>query len=114
MSDPALILLSDMHGLAGREAELRALLDELADGTRTEPECLSFRVLADGDPGEFVLLVAWSSEAAMRAHYDTDHYRRYRESVGQLLARPSDVVIYHVSGTVHAADPNPPDPGMLG
>ena len=57
---------------------------------------------------------SWSSETAMREHYDTRHYRRYREQVQPLLARPSDVVVHHISVTVHAADPNPPDPGLLG
>jgi quinol monooxygenase YgiN len=50
----------------------------------------------------------------LSAHYDSPHYRRYRADVGPLLARPSDVVIYHVSSVLHARDPDPPDPGMLG
>lgn len=53
-------------------------------------------------------------ETALREHYDTRHYRHYREQVGLLLARPSDVVVHHVGSTVHALDPNPPDPGLLG
>lgn len=50
----------------------------------------------------------------LRGHYATPHYRRYRERVGPLLARPSDVLVHRVDTTVHAQDPNPPDPGMLG
>lgn len=71
-------------------------------------------MLAAEEPGEFVLLCSWSSETAMREHYDTGHYRRYREQVEPLLARPSDVVVHHISITVHARDPNPPDPGLFG
>jgi quinol monooxygenase YgiN len=114
MSDPQLILVADVHGLGGSEDELRALLDELAVGARGEPGCASFRVLSDDDPGEFVMLASWLSENALRAHYDSPHYRRYRETVGLLLARPSDVVIHHLAGTVRALDPNPPDPSELG
>jgi quinol monooxygenase YgiN len=114
MSDPELILVADVHGRAGLIAELRALLAELVDGALGEAGCLSFRVLAADDPGEFVLLASWTSENALRAHYDTPHYRRYREHVGPLLARPSDVVVHHLAATVHALDPNPPDPGKLG
>jgi quinol monooxygenase YgiN len=111
MSDPGVILVADVHGLVGPGAELRALLAELADGARAEPDCVDYRVLAAEDPGGFVVLAAWTSEPALRAHYDTEHYRRYREQVGPLLARPSDVVVHHVAATVHALDPNPPDPG---
>jgi len=45
------------------------------------------------------------------------HHRplpRYRERVGPLLARPSDIVVHQIAATVRALDPNPPDPGMLG
>ena len=73
-----------------------------------------FRVFVAEEPGELVLIASWSAEAAMREHYDSPHYRHYREQVGPLLARPSDVVVYYVSGTVHVSDPNPPDPGLLG
>jgi quinol monooxygenase YgiN len=114
MSEPALILVAEIHGLAGLEAELRALMDGLARGANGEEGCLSFRVLAVDDPGEFVLLGSWTSEEALRAHYDTLHYRYYREHVGLLLARPSDVLVHRISATVHAGDPNPPDPGELG
>jgi quinol monooxygenase YgiN len=114
MADPDRLLVAELHGLAGLQAQLRELLDALADGARGEPGCISFRVLSSDDAGEFVLLSSWTSEGALRTHYATAHYRRYREQVGPLLARPSDVVVHHLAATVHALDPNPPDPGKLG
>jgi quinol monooxygenase YgiN len=114
MHDPAVLMVTEMHGLGGRERELRALLADLAAGALSEPGCVGFRVLGAGEAGELVLLSAWTGEDAMRAHYRTPHYRRYREAVGPLLARPSDVTIHHVRETVHPVDPNPPDPGMFG
>jgi quinol monooxygenase YgiN len=114
MSDPGLLVVAELHGLAGRAGELRELLDELAAGSRTEAGCTSFRVFAADEPGEVVLLSGWADEAALQTHYGTVHYRRYRDLVGPLLARSSDVTVHHVSATVHARDPNPPDPGMLG
>jgi quinol monooxygenase YgiN len=66
------------------------------------------------DPGECLLVSSWKSEAALRAHYRTDAYLRYRSRVTELLTRPSDVVLHHVAATVRARDPNPPDPTLLG
>lgn len=109
-----MILVAELHGLTGRIAELDALLAGLAAGARDEPGCRAFRVLAGDEPGERVLLAEYADEDALRAHYATPHYRRYREQVGPLLARPSDVAVHHVSRTVHARDPNPPDPEMFG
>jgi quinol monooxygenase YgiN len=110
----SVLLVAEVHGRTALEPELRALLGKLAGASRAEPQCTDFRVLVAEEPGEFVLLGAWNTETAMREHYDTSHYRRYRDQVQPLLARPSDVVVHHIGVTVHAADPNPPDPGLLG
>ena len=114
MSDSRVIVVAELHGLVGGLAELGALLGELAAGSRDEPGCRAFRVLSSDAPGELVVYAEYADEPSVRAHYATPHYRRYREQVGPLLARPSDVVVHHVSTTVHAQDPNPPDPGMFG
>jgi quinol monooxygenase YgiN len=110
----ARLLLAEIHGLAGRQAELMALLEELAAASRQEKACEWFRVLRPSDPGEFVLLSMWTGDTALRDHYRTAHYERYRMQVGPLLARSSDVTLMPISGVIHALDPNPPDPGMLG
>jgi quinol monooxygenase YgiN len=114
VSEEAVLLVAELHGRTGLESQLRELLDELAAGCQAEPQCTGYRVLLAQEPGEFVMLGAWSSEAALREHYDTVHYRYYRDQVGPLLARPSDVVVHHISTTVHALDPSPPDPGLFG
>lgn len=110
----ARLLLAEIHGLAGRQAELTALLEELATASRQEPACEWFRVLRPSDPGEFVLLSMWTDDAALRDHYRTSHYERYRMQVGPLLARSSDVTLMPIAGVIHAVDPDPPDPGLLG
>lgn len=114
MSDPGVLLVGEVHGRTALASQLRELVRELADASHAEPQCTDFRVFVAEEPGELVLIASWSTEEVMREHYGSAHYRHYREQVGPLLARPSDIVVYHVSGTVHARDPNPPDPGLLG
>jgi quinol monooxygenase YgiN len=115
MSDASVLLIAEMHGLVGRERELRALLEDLAASARQDTGCLSYHVAAAlGEPGELLVVAQWRDEAALRAHYATDGYRSYRSAVGELLARPSDVVVHHVAVTIRARDPNPPDPGLFG
>lgn len=113
-SDPGVILVAHVHGLVGSEPELRTLLTELRDATRGEAKSTGFEVLADAEPGELVLLMSWRDEAALRDHYGSPHYLRYRDHVGPLLARPSDVVMHRIGATQHLRDPNPPEPGMFG
>ena len=113
-SESGVVVVAEVHGLVGRLPELKALLADLAESTRREPGCRSYHVAFPDEPGECLLVGLWSGEAALRAHYRTDGYLHYRGQVGELLARPSDVVVHHVSATVSARDPNPPDPSLLG
>ena len=108
-----IMVLADVHGLTGRRAELEEILAALTFESRREPGCHGFRVLSEG-PADFVLLSRWHDEAALRSHYTTSHYRRYRDAVGPLLARPSDVTVYHLQQVIDAIDPNPADPTRLG
>ena len=114
MSDAGVILIGEMHGLVGRHSELEQLLAELAASTRQDPNCLGYHVASLDEPGEYLVVATWRHEAALRAHYTSPAYARYRGAVGELLARPSDVVVHRISATVHARDPNPPEPGMFG
>jgi quinol monooxygenase YgiN len=108
------LLIAEIHGLAGRAAELARLLDDVAERAAREEGCLMFRVLRGDDVGEFVVLSSWRDEPALRSHYATAAYVRYRAAVGELLARPSDVTVHHVAEILHAVDPNPPEPGLFG
>src|SRR3954470_18761758 len=115
MSDTSVLLIAQMHGLVGREGELRALLEDLAASARRDTGCLSYHVAAAlGEPGELLVVAQWRDEAALRAHYATDGYRAYRSAVGEFLSRPSDVAVHHVPTTIRARDQNPPDPGVFG
>ena len=88
MPDPSSLLIARVHGVAVRGAELTEAAQELA---AAEP----------GASAELVLVGAWRTDAAMRAHFSSGAYGRYVSAVTELLTRPSDVIIHSVSGTVH-------------
>ncbi len=106
----------DIHGLAGRAAELRELLFEHAAGLAGAEGCLGAVALTPlgADPGEHVLEVRWRDEAALRAHYATPEYTHYVDGIGELLARPSDVRIAYVEREVRATADLSQDPTRQG
>jgi len=108
------VLVAQVHAQVGRLTEVKELLADLAAAAGRDPGCDSYHVAFMDEPGECLLVSSWKGEAALRAHYRTDAYLRYRGRVGDLLTRPSDVVVHHVSASVHARDPDPPDPTLLG
>src|SRR5918998_2900028 len=112
----SVLLRAEIHGRAGRAAELRDVLrghaGELA--TAEGSEGATAAVALDAEHGEMILESWWRDEAALRAHYATAEYRRYTQAVSPLLARPSDVVVHYVERSVHpTADPGA-DPSRLG
>lgn len=64
-----------IHGLAGRDAELREHLLSLAAPTRAEPGCLQYDLYESDAPAEFLRLERWRSLADLTAHKETPHLR---------------------------------------
>jgi quinol monooxygenase YgiN len=110
------VVHAEIHGLVGRSEELRALLTEHAETTARAPgcaRCVAYAPLG-AEPGEYVLVVWWSDEASLRAHYGSAEYGLYVTAVGELLARPSDVQLYYVERTVRARGDASLDPTRQG
>ena len=54
-----------------------------------EPGIARFDVLEDrADPTRFVLVEAYRSDDAPAAHKETDHYKRWRDTVADMMAEP--------------------------
>jgi quinol monooxygenase YgiN len=111
-----LTITAEIHGLAGRDADLRTLLAEHAAGLNRAEGCLGALAAAPlgADIGEYVLEARWRDEAALRAHYVTPDYTHYAERIGELLARPSDVRIAYVDREVRATADLSEDPTRQG
>jgi quinol monooxygenase YgiN len=111
-----ILIHAELHGLAGRAPELRAVLAEHAErlaGASGSLGATAYEPLASG-PGEFVLDAWWRDEAALRAHYATAEYGRYVQLVGELLARPSEATVYTVERSYRAIGDMSIDPARQG
>ncbi len=113
MSDntDSLVVVGDVYTLAGRRDEVVALLAETQEHTRPQPGCIGFSFAeVVGDLGHYLVVEEWSDDAALRTHFKSDAFTSYQETVGDLLARPSDVRIHRVSETTRPVDSGPMDP----
>jgi quinol monooxygenase YgiN len=60
----------------------------LRDGSRTEPGCITFDVARGiDDPNVFFLYEIWTDQAALDAHYTTEHFQRYGVNGVRVLAK---------------------------
>jgi quinol monooxygenase YgiN len=110
------VIVGRISGLAGRVDELSRLLVERAEVVRAEPGCIAYEVAAVvEEPADFLMIQTWASAEAMRAHFGTDSHADYQLAIGELLARPSTVVMHEVATTTRPlASTSPTDPGRFG
>lgn len=66
-----------------------------AEAAILEPGNARFDVLQSmDDPTRFVLYEAYQDEVAARAHKETPHYQRWRETVAPWMAEPRQGILY--------------------
>lgn len=74
----------------------RAATLENAAASLREPGIARFDVLQDtGDPTRFVLVEAYRTPEAPAQHKDTDHYRKWRDTVADMMAEPRSSLKYN-------------------
>jgi quinol monooxygenase YgiN len=105
------VAITQIHGIAGRRNELRALMRSTEARTADEPGCLQYRFAAALDePDEYVHVQEWASEDAWRAHQTSSAFRDYQQGLFELLARPSEMKIHRRALTTSPEPSGPPDP----
>ncbi len=79
----------------GQEAELKALLIEVAELARENPGCLQFELLqGNSNPGEFVTLGTWQDDAAFKSHYRSGYMDEFIREIPELVNHPPDIQWY--------------------
>ena len=59
------------------------------ENSRKEPGNVRFDVLCDNkDPNKFILFEVFADTDAAAAHKETEHYKKWRETVAPMMASP--------------------------
>ena len=63
-----------------------------------EPGCRTYRISADlRDPDLFHVFEVWDDEAALAAHFQTQHLREFQNHLPRLMAGEMKIIQYEVS-----------------
>jgi quinol monooxygenase YgiN len=77
-----------------RDEAMRAAL-AMAEATRKEPGCVSYRFYADLEaPDTFFLFEEWETEEALARHFATPHMAEFQARLPGLLAGPLAIKRY--------------------
>lgn len=111
MADVSIIAVADLFGISGRREELVAVLANAERDAAEQPGCLRYMFATSiADPDRFVLISEWRDEAAMEAHYASSGFASFQFSLNGLLARPSEMTVYSVTGSARPLASGPMDP----
>ena len=84
-----------------RRDEARKAALDMVEATRREAGCVSYAFYADlVEPATFFLFEEWESDAALGAHFQTEHMARFQQQAPAFLAAPPTIKRYVVESVV--------------
>jgi quinol monooxygenase YgiN len=106
-----IVAVADLFGVSGRRHELVDALKGEQRVAAEQPGCVRYSFAATiADPDHFVLIGEWRDQAAMDAHYASQAFASFQFSLNGLLARPSQMTVYSVTGASRPMASGPMDP----
>ena len=99
MAQSTLRVVARLKAKPEKAGELRSLLSGLLAPTREEPGVISYEMLENKeDPTDFTFVEEWKDDAALDAHFGTDHMKNALKAIPNLLAEELDLRRYSVVG----------------
>jgi quinol monooxygenase YgiN len=106
-----ILAVADIYGIAGRRQELAAALAGLERDVNDSDGCLRYSVAATlDDLDHYVTVSLWRDQAALDAHYGSQTFATFQMALDGLLARPSEMTMFDVTGEVRPVPSGPMDP----
>jgi quinol monooxygenase YgiN len=95
MVDTQVTVIALIKAKKGMEERVDEELRRLLAPTRAEEGCLNFDMhQALEDTSRFMFHENWTTESALRAHFETPHIKHWLTQTDELLAEPLDVSIW--------------------
>jgi quinol monooxygenase YgiN len=74
-----------------KENELKSLVEAMLAPTRAESGCELYELYESDTKGRFYLRETWASQAALDQHMATAHFKRLKETGGELVQEPFEI-----------------------
>lgn len=75
------------------------LADDVMKGSKAEEGNISYHLYEDTkEDNTFVMVEEWKDQDAVKFHFQTDHFKSFKDNSEELLAGPNRVEVYDVSG----------------
>ena len=99
MLNEAVRVIARVTSQPDKVEELKSILLNLVEPTRSEKGCVSYQLLQDKtDSAEFVFIEEWTSDSAIDAHMTTSHVQDALSKAQSLFAKAPDINKYVIIG----------------
>lgn len=90
---------------ADRRGELVRIGQAVAQASRAEAGCISYRLYEDTETeNDFVFVEEWESTEALQLHFATAHVREFMQAIPATLVAPPDVKFHTIASSMDLAD----------
>ena|SRR5438552_3825087 len=95
MAQATVTVIARIKAKPGTIARVKEELTKLLAATRAEDGCINFDMhQANTDAAQFLFHENWTSEAALKRHFETPHIKHWLTLTDELLAAPLDVTLW--------------------
>ncbi|MDR1571574.1 MAG: antibiotic biosynthesis monooxygenase [Clostridiales Family XIII bacterium] len=80
---------------SGKKDAALEIFREMVELTRKEKGCIAYSLHESAeDPDVIAMIEAWESQEALKAHLESEHFKRLIPQVGALVAEPSRIEVF--------------------
>jgi quinol monooxygenase YgiN len=88
-----------------RREDLMRIGRAVAEASRTEPGCITYRIYEDIEvPNDFVFVEEWEGEQALRRHFGSLHISEFMGAIPGAIVAPPDVKFHTIASSMDLAD----------
>ncbi|MDR1666881.1 MAG: antibiotic biosynthesis monooxygenase [Bacteroidales bacterium] len=94
-ADPKKIISARVFIQPEKVAEFIEATQSLIEQSRAEEGNISYSLFQDpADPAKFLFFEEWKNQAAVEAHFATEHFKQFGETLNACASTPADITIY--------------------
>jgi quinol monooxygenase YgiN len=99
-----IVVIGRVRTDAERRDELVRIGQAVAEASRAEQGCISYRLYEDSEtPNEFVFVEEWESNEALQRHFETPHIAEFMRAIPATIAAPPDVKFHTIASSTDLA-----------
>jgi quinol monooxygenase YgiN len=88
-----------------RRDELLRVGQTVARASRQEAGCINYRIYEDTEnANDFVFVEEWESEAALQAHFGTQHIAEFMAAIQATLTAPPEVKFHTIASSMDLSE----------